>query len=800
MSTVKEFAIPALLPDSPECGECVQKLGESLGALYGVENVVVDVGAGRVSVTYDPEVIGVELLVEAASRAGVAVASRLEHTTYALSGLDCPDCAAGIEKTVAAVQGVTFANLNFAAGTMLVEWDPEKDPRAELEALVRRMGHGIEPVESGGAARAAAERQGWDAGDYLTAAAGAAILVGWSFGLLGADAPATWAFVAATALGLVRAGRRALVSLAARNVDMNVLISVAVLGAAALGEWSEAAVVLFLYHLGLALENRSLARTRRAISDLLALTPDTATVLRDGAEVEVDVAAIVPGDEVVVRPGERVPVDGEVVAGETAMDESAVTGESVPVEKSPGDGVFSGSLNTSGLVRIRATAPASGSAVARIVSMVEEAQARKAPAERAIDRFSRYYTPAAIGLAAAVAVLPPLVGPLLGLEPGTLTDWFYRGLVVLVVACPCALVISTPVSIVSGITACSRAGVLVKGGVFLERAARVDAVGLDKTGTLSEGRPRLERVMLLDEAFSEAEALGIAGALEAGSRHPLARAIVEAAGEHAARKRVESLHELPGVGVRGRVDGQEFIVGSAEAAREQGVPYHSVASAVEKVEAEGLTPVVLATGSNAVGVFGLGDTVREDAGAAVGSLKDAGVRHIVMLTGDSEAAASRVARAVSISDVRARLMPEEKTGFVEELRERYGTVAMVGDGVNDAPALAAADIGVAMGLGGADTAVETADVTLVRDDLSALADFVLIGRATMRNIAQNVAFAIFVKVAVLVLAVLGKATMWMAVFADTGVALLVILNALRLLRQPGGNPGRPQARASRTPD
>ncbi|GAB4275679.1 MAG: heavy metal translocating P-type ATPase [Coriobacteriia bacterium] len=780
---VREFAIPALLPDSLECAECAHRLGDSLGTLHGVEGVVVDTGAGRVTVTYDPEVIDVELLVEAAERAGVAVASQLEHTAYAISGLDCPDCAAGIEKTVAAVPGVTSASLNFASATMVLEWDPEHDPRAEVETLVRRMGHGIEALAPAGEVRAAVpEPVRWEAGDYLTAVAGILILAGWAARLLDATALAQWGFAAAVALGLFRTGRRALVSVTARNVDMNVLITVAVLGAAALGEWGEAAVVLFLYHVGLALENRSLARTRRAISALLSLTPNKATVVREGAEVEIDVAAIAPGDELIVRPGERVPVDAEVIHGETAVDESAITGESVPAEKAPGERIFSGSLNTTGLIRVRALAPASGSAVARIVSMVEEAQARKAPAERAMDRFSRHYTPAAIGAAAAVAVLPPLLGPLLGFNPGAWADWLYRGLVVLVVACPCALVISTPVSIVSGITACSRRGVLVKGGVFLERAARLDAVALDKTGTLSRGRPRLERLVLLDGGFSERDALAVAGALEAGSRHPLARAIVEAADEEADRRRVESLHELPGVGVKGRVDGEEFLVGSVKAAREQGVPYHSVADAVGRLEEDGLTPVVLASGSRAVAVFGLGDPIREGVPEALSRLRRAGMRHVVMLTGDSEAAAGRIADAAGISDVRARLLPEEKTDFIAELRERYGGIVMVGDGINDAPALAAADIGVAMGLGGSDMAVETADVTLVRDDLSALADFVLVGRSTMRNIAQNVTFAVVVKFAVLALAVLGKATMWMAVFADTGVALLVILNALRLLR------------------
>nr|MDP9487963.1 cation-translocating P-type ATPase [Actinomycetota bacterium] len=481
------------------------------------------------------------------------------------------------------------------------------------------------------------------------------------------------------------------------------------------------------------------------------------------------------GETLVVRPGERLAVDGKVVEGSSAVDEAPVTGESVPVEKGAGDAVYSGSLNGQGGLLVRATRRAGDSTLQRIARLVEEAQAKKAPAEQFVDRFSRVYTPVVVAVAVALAVVPPLLGAGFG-------EWFYRALALLIIACPCALVISTPVTVVSGIGAASKRGILVKGGVALEAAGRLKALAFDKTGTLTEGRPVLSRTVALD-GRGEAEVLALAAALERRSEHPLAHAILTAA-DGVEPRTVSGFRSIAGRGAKGDLDGKRYLIGSPRLFAERGVPLDGANEALEAVERAGETPVVLGDEDGPLAVFGLADSLRPDAKATVEALRRAGVGELVMLTGDAEAPARRVAEELGVS-YRARLLPEQKIEAVRELVADHGEAGMVGDGVNDAPALAASSVGFAMGAAGTDVALETADVALMQDDLPKLAEAVRLSRAAEGIIKQNVAVSIAIKGLFVLLAPFGLVALWLAVLADMGTSIAVTLNGLRLFRKGG---------------
>ncbi len=724
---------------------------------------------------------GVKLL-ESRSAENVAV--------FELAEEDCAACAVDVRRTLSELPGVSAVSFEIPTRRLRVSFDPGTISAADVGGALHRLGLPNRPVLD--ESEVEEERRRWwseNRTELAVQAGGALILIAW---LLSRAGVALWAVASVYGLSIVVSGtvtwRRALVSLQTRTVDMNVLMSVAVAGAVALGEWSEAATVIWLFALGGLLESRSLARTRRSIRDLMDLAPPTALVRRDDRVVEVAPDDIGLGETLIVRPGERIALDGTVLEGSSAIDESPITGESVPVEKREGDPVYAGSLATTGLIEVRVTATSRDTTLARVVYLVEEAQASKAPSQRIVDRFTRWYTPAVVGLSAAIAVLPPLVGRALGYDVGTTTDWLYRGLVVLVVSCPCALVISTPVAIVSAISRAARDGVLVKGGVFLELAGRTRAIAFDKTGTLTRGTPEVAEVVALDTMTAD-DATAIAGALEAHSTHPLAGALVRRARESTVDIEVEGFTDVPGRGVRGFILGMPHEVGGTRLLEALSDELSEAARAeVARQEGAGRTALVLVRDGRPAAVFGIADSMRPEAADVIGELFENGIKHAVMLTGDNERTAEAVARAAGIHEVRARLLPEEKTQAIEELQRRYGHVAMLGDGINDAPALATADIGIAMGAVGSDTALETADVALMADDLRALPGFVRLGRRTVRIIGQNVAFSIAVKAITLVLAVFGIATLWLAVFADMGVALLVILNGMRLLRAEGRKP------------
>ena len=564
------------------------------------------------------------------------------------------------------------------------------------------------------------------------------------------------------------------------DLDMNALMTLAVVGAMLLGDWLEAATVVILFALANYLEARSMDRARRAIRGLMELAPQTALVERDGEEIELHVGEVQVGEIISVRPGARAPLDGVVVGGASSVDQSAVTGESMPVAVEEGSELFAGSINGDGSLRVEVSRVESDSTLARIVRMVREAQAARSPRERLVDRFARIYTPAAVLIAVLIALIPPLF-------LGDWGAWFYRALVMLVIACPCALVISTPVGIVSGLTAAARAGVLIKGGEHLERAASVDLVAFDKTGTLTIGKPSVEQLHGFN-GHSEEEVLRIAASLERDSEHLLARAITAEARRRGLKlERPERLRSLPGLGVEGTINGDSVRAGSHRLFADLGLCGKGDDCPVEALQREGRTLVCVSRGEKMVGAVSLRDTIREESAGALAELRRLGIRETI-LTGDNRSAAEAVASELGVDQVEASLLPSGKLERLRRWRKDGRTVMMVGDGVNDAPALAAADVGVAMGAAGTDVALETADIALMADDLGNVPWTIAHSRRTMRVIGQNIALSIAIKLAFLAMAVAGLATLWMAIAADMGVSLAVIGNSLRLL---SGRPKRP---------
>ena len=562
------------------------------------------------------------------------------------------------------------------------------------------------------------------------------------------------------------------------RADINLLMTLAAIGAIVLGNWLEAASIIFLFSFAQLLESWSVGRARRAIESLMDLTPATARYLcpHDGDVIEKPVAQVPLDAIALVRPGERVPLDGEITKGDTSINQAPITGESNPVSKQPGDMVYAGTINIEGAFEFKVTHTANDTSLSRIVHMVEEAQTRRAPSQQWVDRFAQVYTPAMIVVALLVALLPPL------LFGWTWHAAIYQALVMLLIACPCALVISTPVSIVAALASAARAGVLIKGGAFLESPARLRAIALDKTGTLTRGRHVVQQIVPLNR-HDETELLSMAAAIEQLSMHPLAQAIVRFADSRGiAPLRADAYEELAGRGAEARLDDHTYWIGNQRLATERGYGDSDAHSRATALEDAGHSVVLMGTEEHVCGLISLADEVRPESAEAVAQLKREGVEHVVMLTGDNIGTATSLAKQAGVDAFEAQLLPHDKLAAVEALVKRYGTVAMVGDGVNDAPAMAAATLGIAMGAAGSDTAIETADIALMADDLGRLPWLMRHSRRTLRIIKQNIAFSLAFKAAVFVLALCGIATLWMAVAADMGASLLVIANGLRLLR------------------
>ncbi|MEY1661004.1 heavy metal translocating P-type ATPase [Isoalcanivorax beigongshangi] len=586
-----------------------------------------------------------------------------------------------------------------------------------------------------------------------------------------------WPSLALALLSLVLVGptvfKKGWIAIRHGQLNINALMSIAVTGALLIGQWPEAAMVMFLFALAEAIEARSLDRARDAVTSLMAMAPEQVQVADGQGDWRSVAAAQVPvGSLVRLAPGERVALDGEVVLGQSSLNQAPITGESVPVEKSPGSPLYAGSLNLQGELTYRTTAAANDSTLARIIHRVEEAQASQAPTQRFIDRFARWYTPAAVLVAVLMAVVPPL---LLG------TPWLealYNALVILVIACPCALVISTPVAVVSALTRAARSGILIKGGVYLEQGRQLQVLALDKTGTLTEGKPTLQQVLVVAGEQPQAERAALS--LAARSDHPVSRALAEGLATRQQAAPMEQFEALLGRGSRGLLDGRPLWLGNARLMRELGVSLASIDAQRQALEATGQTVVMLADADQVLALFAVADRLRPDTVAALTDLHRLGVR-TVMLSGDNQAVADHIAAQAGIDEARGELLPEDKLDAVRALQQQ-AVVGMVGDGINDAPALAQAEIGFAMGAVGTDTAIDTADVALMDDDLRKIPAFIRLSQATRRVLLQNISVALGLKVVFLALALGGLATMWMAVVADVGASLLVVFNSLRLLR------------------
>jgi Cd2+/Zn2+-exporting ATPase len=607
---------------------------------------------------------------------------------------------------------------------------------------------------------------------WLTAASGAALLAGSAAGIAGQPLAAAGLYLAAAAVGGVFPLRRAFSALRSRTVDINALMVMAVIGALALNQWQEAASVVFLFALAQWLEARTLERARLAIGGLVDLSPREALVKDPEGDRWVPVENIRTGVEIIIRPGDKVPLDGRVTAGHSDVNEAPITGESLPIDKKPGDELYAGTINGRGALELEVTRVGKDTRLSQIIHLVEVAQAQRAPVQSFVDRFARIYTPAVIALAVLVAVVPPLA------FHADASTWLYRALVLLVIACPCALVISTPVSIVAALSAAARNGVLIKGGAHLERLAAARVVAFDKTGTLTRGQPAVTEVVAAGAA-TIANVIRFAAAVEARSEHPIARAIVA----HAARLSIDVPPAIgfvaePGLGAEARVMGHAVVIGNGRMLVSRGIvlpPDHEALTRPER------SNVFVAEDGRVVGTIGIADPVRETARETIELLRSNGIRRVAMLTGDQPASATIVSNTLGLDEHHAGLLPDQKHARIVEMRA-HGPVLMVGDGINDAPALAAADIGVAMGAAGSDVALETADVALMSDELLKLPYTLRLARATLRNIKTNVVVSLMLKAAFLVMAMTGTATLWMAVLADTGASVIVVANALRLLR------------------
>jgi Zn2+/Cd2+-exporting ATPase len=690
---------------------------------------------------------------------------------FRVEGMDCNEEVMILERRLKPLAGMEAVSADVIRQRLHVKYDAAKLTTSAMVDAVGQTGMRMwleheEPRTSG------ADVQ-WRL--RLMAASGSTLAVGAAASALEYPRLAVPLLIASAVSGAVYPARKALAALRSRTVDINVLMVIAVVGAMILRDWVEAASVVFLFAVAQWLEVRTLERARQAISALLDLSPRQALVIRDRAEVLVAVDEIRTDEHVVVRPGEKIAVDGIVVGGSSDVNEAPITGESLPINKEPGAEVFAGTINGRGALEVKVTRVGRDTRLAHVIHLVEEAQSRRAPIQSFVDRFARIYTPAVIVLAAAVAVVPPLTQ---GADAAT---WMYRALVLLVIACPCALVISTPVSIVAALSAAARHGVLVKGGAHLERLAAAKVIALDKTGTLTSGVLSVASIVPAGVA-SPTEVLRLAAAVEQRSEHPIARAVTDRASSLGIElPSVTAFSALPGRGAEGYVAGRVVTVGNVALFEERGIALPpDFGERVTSLSA-GSTVIFVAVDRMMLGAIAVADTVRPTAREAIDLLRSHGISRVVMLTGDQPGSAAHVAALAGIDETKAGLLPSEKHAAIESLRA-HGPVVMVGDGINDAPALAAADVGIAMGAAASDVALETADVALLSAELLKLPYAIRLARATVRNVKTNVALSLVLKAAFLVLAITGTATLWMAVLADTGATVIVVANALRLVR------------------
>ena len=756
-----------------DCQSCAVSIEKNVMGLDGVDSAEVNVIRGDLSISFDPEIISSEKISNKVKSLGFTVGdSDRQISVFKVRGMDCATEEKIIRNSLGRENGIHNLRFDLIGERLTVEHS------LSSHAIIQNIS----------AAGLRAEIEGEEQLDYgkdrirkrimLTIISGLFITAGAILDFTGIfqQAPIPL-YIAAMLSGGILMARKGFYALKTLTLDMNFLMTLAVLGAAFIGEWLEGAMVIFLFSIAELLEAGSLNRARNAIRSLMELAPETARVIRENGEFEtLRIDSIEVGTLISVRPGERIPLDSIVIENNGFVNEAPITGESMPVEKVSGDPVYAGSINGDSALEIRVTRVFSESTISRIIKLVEEARSNKSPSEKFVDKFSRYYTPIVVGLSVAMIIVPTLI------FDASFNTWFYRALVLLVVACPCALVISTPVTIVSGLTRAAKSGVLIKGGNYLEAMANVDAIVLDKTGTITIGKPEVSEVISLN-SLPEDKILSIAASVESASEHPVANAIVaETERREISYEKGEKLHNHPGEGAHAVVDSRQIYVGNHKFFEKSGLCNDEIEHKLELIENRGKTAVLVWDEKSALGMIAVEDKIRSAAKKVIEQFSSFGIEKTYLLTGDNSRTAASIAKQAGIREFQGELMPEGKMEFINNLSNDGYITMMIGDGVNDTPALAAADIGVAMGSAASDQALETADVALMSDDLTKLPFAIALARKSLRIVKANIAFAIGIKAVFMLMAPFGLATLWMAVGADMGASLIVIINGMRVLR------------------
>jgi Cd2+/Zn2+-exporting ATPase len=773
-----ELDIPILLPQiESDRDQCIARLQDLLASKRGIDHIHVhnDRAPAQLCLHYDSDLVSLAEVQRLAERAGATVANRYHHDLLELDGMDCGDCALVVEHGLARLDGVLAASVNYPAAKLRVEYDTEKISRRAVVARVRDLGYAVRDEKRMGGR----VRENWELA--LAILSGAMLASG--FGLAQFGAPTLMPivfYIFAYIAGGFDITRHALHTIRQLKFDIDALMVLAALGAALLGDFAEGALLLFLFSLGHALEHFAMERARNAIHALAKLSPKTARVARDHKETEIAVEQLQRSDIVIVRAGERIPIDGPIVKGRSAVDQSPITGESVPLDKAEGDAVFAGTLNGDGVLEVAVAKLARDTTLAHVIQMVEEAQTQKSPTQRFTEKFESVFVPAVLGLDVALIVVPPI----LGIAPFDVS--FYRAMALLVAASPCALAIGTPAAILSAVAQAARNGVLVKGGVHLENLGALNAIAFDKTGTVTQGKPEVTDVVAMTasrDKLANGHLLALAAAVESHSTHPLAQAVVRAAqARRLELPKVDTVETLVGRGLRANLDNATVLIGNLKMLDAEKIAMDDATrQRAESLEREGKTTMLVARDGTVLGILALADTPRAESQDTLARLRALGVQQTIMLTGDNERVAATIAKQVGLTDYRANLMPEDKVTAIQELTAQYGAVAMVGDGVNDAPALANATVGIAMGGAGTDVALESADIALMGDDLSKLPFAVGLSRATRTVIRQNLALSLGVIALLIVASVTGIVSLGIAILFHEGSTLAVVGNALRLL-------------------
>ncbi|QYF85615.1 cadmium-translocating P-type ATPase [Brevibacterium sp. PAMC21349] len=689
--------------------------------------------------------------------------------TFEIEGMDCGSCAKSIENHLNTLPSVKNVSVNFSTGKMKIEHSNSVE---DIMTEVSKIGFKASLPSKNQSIQTHKNKNE----NGLVILSGVLIALGFIGSFNGVSTTmSSILYAIAMVISGAKPVKSAFYAIKSRSLDMNVLMSVAAIGAALIGEWLEGATVVWLFAIGNLLQTKSIERTRNSIRNLMDLAPPEAWIYVGSEIIKKPVEEINVGDIIFVKPGDKIPLDGEIIQGESSVNQAPITGESIPIDKNIGDTVYAGTINENGSLEIRVTKLVEDTTISKIIHLVEEAQEQKAPTEAFVDKFASIYTPVVFILALAVMVVPSLLGF------GTWGEWFYKGLEILVVACPCALVISTPVAIVSAIGNAAKNGILIKGGTFLEKAGAITAIAFDKTGTLTEGKPQVSEIKSIN--VSEETLLSIALTLEGFSTHPIAKSIVRYGNEKGIQPKNGELYKsIVGKGVQATIQGDIFYAGNLKLFEEMNVDLEDIKKHIHEIQNKGKTVVIIGTQTQVIGVIAVSDTIRDTSASALEALKQSGVNQTVMLTGDNEGTAKMIAFEANVNRYFADLLPEDKVDAIKKLQNEGHKVAMVGDGINDAPALATADLGIAMGGAGTDTAMETADIVLMADNLDKLSHTMKLSKKALTIIKQNIWFSIIIKVLALVFIFPGWLTLWIAVLSDTGAALIVILNAMRLLK------------------